>query len=691
MNSGWDNYGEQGYDLYISKYLFSPLGEADTSTWTIFFYLQDLMTGYGVQALSSGTVNIISTTDGGQTYVALKSEVATGTNIGEIAGNTLPSEARLLTHIRAIAMNDLISIRINDGIPFTTPARIATVTSGQDPAGQVPDYQTLKYPRFRQCSLNVINFSTVAFAGWPLKWMANTNYISARYSLGFSPSNSPVFDIRTIDNVAVISDGGSVDLSTFTDNPTCTVSASIDPESFYEAAPQFSLNVSMPVAGTWSSIPFATHTVALTGVSMRYLGIYNPPDNGDNTGYQWQYCNQDNQYTPKSMSLTEQFDLNSLSIHRSAEVTFSNWYGVQDMTAATGVAGIGNVAMAMDFGYIGDALQRRFTGYVDTFSFDRPGPGAATCTMFGTDRMQQLSESYIFDPPNMDNWYHYYAIQYLAECAGIPDNQLFMFTYDPNGTVVQIFPPDNPYEVSGNDPDPWGLPIGTAAHAWTPIQRQLPVLELMEYVRKAAACVLYFDQNGYLVYGPWIPVNPYYAFKKTFYEVPIPVTDPALDLNECWNISVRNSTRNTRTQVTLVSIDPVRPGFISPPTTARDVTDSQVNAPPGIQPYNYIGYRKVAAISDARFGFQAFRQRAARAYFSTLSQPDVAVSITTWMQPDLNILDVITVNDTRSNISALPLTITGHQIGLSATDQGQIPVSHLTANYYVWPSNMDLF
>src|SRR6185312_15064995 len=123
---------------------------------------------------------------------------------------------------------------------------------------------------------------------------------------------------------------------------------------------------------------------------------------------------------------------------------------------------------------------------------------------------------------------------------------------------------------------------------------------------------------------------------------------PGGDINEMFNLQLVNSTENTRNQVILVGIDAYGTDW-SPRVESREDEASVYTAPGDLPKANHIGYKAAMAWVDTRFANPPFASRAADNTFAYLSLPEYTVNLATWLQPDLFPMDVIWVNDPKSN------------------------------------------
>jgi hypothetical protein len=372
------------------------------------------------------------------------------------------------------------------------------------------------------------------------------------------------------------------------------------------------------------------------------------------------------------------FDPSSLTITSSATVTLDNWHGVDYTRFTTGVGAFGNVGVGLMLGHAHQQFKApygrfgmpRFWGMSDTRGFNTsPGGSPSTMTLICVDQTQQLQESLVAAPPDMDGHNHYWAMAFLAQLAGIPVSKL----------AFAHLVPDDPYSFTRYDTEPYFLPMGAGMHPWTPVNRTLSVLSLMEQIRKATGFMQYFDTQGYLHYEPFSPINSYLAgVKRIFTHTAFPSytgRDWQGGLTEIKNLSISSSVRDVRNQTLLIGVDSEHSwGVIG--SKLEDAPS--ISSPAGSQPVNYKGYKSPFVWMDSRFANEGFALRSSLSLFRWLRQPAITATFECWPQYDLYPLDMIYIDDWRTGALGIPFFIMS--MSMTSVSHG-LPPCTITARY----------
>ena len=408
----------------------------------------------------------------------------------------------------------------------------------------------------------------------------------------------------------------------------------------------YSTTISNPSAGTWGGQAYSDNTAAVSRVASFYPGL-------------WEFTPCPPTYLiPKRVRETTQFDPNSLTVHHTLEITLDNWMGQW-------AGQCGAIAVQLYLGYSNPAwgVFPRFTGVADEYSFTRPRGNISWMTMHCRDMMWQFNRP-IGAPPDFDGMNHYWVIAYLAQYCG--------FTKD--FMAFRDLVPDDPYEGAPGDPAPYFLPFGTGMNPWTPRNRILPVIELMNYIRRPTGFLLYIDALGYLRYEKWLPElagAPTRVFTESASD----------DLTEMKTFSFRTSVRNVKNQVVLMGIDQFSGSWN--PIVQQRVDLPSIDAPPGLEPGNYRGAPDSFVWVDPRFSNPAFASDAADRVFEILRIPELAASLSAWMQPDIYPMSVIQVDEHKTGAHGVPFYVLGTMIDVGL-DGGQLVCdSQITGRFLV--------
>lgn len=533
-------------------------------------------------------------------------------------------------------------------------------------------------PRIEAVKVEAEGYTQFCVAVHPMRYVTTGYYTRAPFQTGFVPLPETVagFTIHTDGEVGGVLDGNVY-------NPTLLPGAAITPKlTLAGSVGYYRLDMTGPdkdmsdqeVYESYLGQEYAEDTPILTRVTTRFEGISEVPGNaffaiplgvgGENP----------------VQSITESiaFDPGSLTIRHSASVTLDNFRGMAALSAATGIGGLGNVGVGIRLGYahqqglVSDGVLGlpRFWGFSSRRSFTvAQGGGAANMILDCQDQMAQLAEVLIAAPADLDGHNHYWAMAYLAQLAGIPL---------PRMAFAPLVPSD-PYGASPYDTAPYFLPMGAGMRPWTPVNRTLPVLSLMDQVRKTTGYLLYFDAIGQLRYEPFLPIFNWLAGPKRIFR---PTPEPSATardwrggLTELWDLQVSFDVSEVKNQTLLVGIDSEQSwGVIA----SKLEDQASISSPAGYQPINYKGYKAPFIWMDSRFANEGFALRSSARLFYWLRQPAVTVTFTCWAQPDLFPLDMIWVNDWRTGIAELPFYI----LSMSTTTPSHgLPRTTITARY----------
>ncbi len=733
----------QGLKLRFTRSIFPPMD----STTACYFNVYCTVGGYvfGVQMGVTAQARVVFSDDGGSTFRTLRADLkAAAPHV--IRGNSVPTTDSDTIEIEFLVMNAQFQIRVNgQSAPYVAPlssncvtsivnapgttgtligvtagsgsrfppaslgafqaycyppgaapsaanAELLTVTAiNQDnftvtrgsPARNIKEDWTLAFlnPLISQIQVRAAYFTQIGLSGHPMMWATQASFRSVPHQLGFTPdaTTPPYYSINSVAGAQTANSGVAV-TPLFPTNSTfmaTTVAGTAQSE-----VPQYDFVMTNPAYGSYGGQNYALQTACVTRIATKIDGIVQPAS-GAITVIPLDLTQP---VIVKEVRETLAFDVVSLTVNHSCDITFSNWQGIDAFAGLTGVAGSGNISVAMRMGLnaIPDPDPHKpgwphFVGMCDTFTFTRAQANMALLTLSGCwDQMTQLGDVYLFAPPDLDGMYHYYAMQLLGEFAGISADQMAFYAIDAQGRQIRITVPDDPFAADPNDPEPYFLPMGVGMHPWTPINRQLPVRELMDMVRKVAGFLLFYDENGLMTYLPWIPPNAG-APKRVFTEFPVDAAGvPGGAISEIISLSAVSSTRDTRNQVILIGQDAFGDGDRFIITKYQD--DASINSPPGQQPRNYIGYPKALLWMDSRFALPGFANKTARRMYNFLRQPAYTVNFTCWLQPDLYPMDVIYVEDSKSNSGAIPFYIMSLSHTLSVMG-GKVMQTSISARY----------
>ena len=490
-------------------------------------------------------------------------------------------------------------------------------------------------PRIEEVEVVATGYSQFACSIHPVRYVKQGYFVRAPFQTGFVPLPATLagFTVHTDAEV-----GGALDGATY--NPLLVPGAAVKPfinltgtVGFYEMD-LVGADKDLADAQDFESYlneEYAEDTPVLTRITTRFAGITEVPGNS----YISIPLGLGGQHPVKSITETIAFDPGALTIRHSASVTLDNFYGVGVLSSQIGVGAFGNVGVGIRLGYShqqalvtdGGIGFPRFWGFSPRRTFTtEPGGGAATMTLDCTDQMAQLAEVMVAAPADLDGHNHYWAMAYLAQLAGIPLSKMFF------ASLV----PSDPYGASALDTNPYFLPMGAGMHPWTPVNRTMSVLALMDQVRKTTGYLLYFDAYGALHYEPFLPIfNWLLGPRRIFSPVPSATAtarDATGGLTEIWDLQVSSDVSEVKNQTLLVGIDSEKSWGV----IASKLEDSaSISSPAGSQPVNYKGYKAPFIWMDSRFANEGFALRSSYRLYYWLRQPAITVTFTCWAQPDL--------------------------------------------------------
>lgn len=516
-------------------------------------------------------------------------------------------------------------------------------------------------------------FTQFAWSVHPIRYQTTGHYIRAPFQTGFVPAPGTLAGFVMHTDAEV---GGVLDSAVY--HPALVPGSSLSPQLTLSGTVGYyrmdftGADKNLSDAEDFDSYlgeDYAEDTPILTRVTTRFAGIEEVP--GD--AYTVVPIGLGGQNPVKNISESVAFDPAALTIRHSASIVLDNFNGVGVLSSQVGINGFGNVGVGFRLGYQhqqvlindGGVGFPRFWGFSSRRTFTtESGGGAANMIVDCTDQMAQLAEVLIAAPPDLDGHNHYWAMAYLAQVAGIPLSRM----------AFAPLVPSDPYGVAPGDTSPYFLPMGAGMHPWTPVNRTLPVLSLMDQVRKTTGYLLFFDARGYLRYEPFLPIFQYLGGPKRIF-TPWSGTDWQGGQTEMWSLSVSTDVTEVRNQTLLVGIDSEQSWGI----IASKLEDAaSISSPPGLQPINYKGYRSPFVWMDSRFANEGFALRSASRLFLWLRQPAITVTFSCWAQPDLFPLDMIWVQDWRSGIAGLPFFIMSMT---TDTPSHGIPRTTITARY----------
>lgn len=553
--------------------------------------------------------------DGGNSWNIIRPDFRPDSDPAGVMGNT---SDRYIA-IEFLLMNYQVQINIGGGTtPYVTRLDPSTIHGN---------------PVFTGLAVDGVHFTELHLSAHLIKWSKEGWIVSNPIDLGFSPAVDPTYTVHGLTGARHMASGDVWPVA-FPPGSKIKIErpGTIPPTAQNQ---QYLLTITNPKAGTYRGADWSDLTAAVTRAAIKTAGV-------------WQGTGQSTaeSLNPKEIEETITFDPNGMTVHHTLSFLLDNFHAQR-----RGLQGQRAVRLALGYMEPNVLPVTRFTGLATKYAYQTPGFSRATVRVFCVDQMQQLRESYIMSPPDLDGWNHYSAMAFLAQCAGIHASQMAFAAYvptisggtlasDPNGII-------DPY--SAVDPDPYFLPFGAGMMPWTPKNREMPVLDLMNYIRQPTGFLLFFDAPGYLRYEKWVPPTAA-AVKKTFGAVSGP---DGANLTEFWDFSATVDMEPVQNVISVIGIDAYGNSGWSPVVTRREDTAS-ISDPTAI---NYKGYRAPFVWADSRFFNLDFANKAADALFAVKRLPEYSVGFETFMQPTLFPMDTIAVQEGKSGADTLPFYI----------------------------------
>ena len=250
-----------------------------------------------------------------------------------------------------------------------------------------------------------------------------------------------------------------------------------------------------------------------------------------------------------------------------------------------------------------------------------------------------------WDLPWMDGWNFFYAVYYWAQLAGlVKEDMLFSSSIPPSAY-------DLSYDEDGEEA--YFMPVGNQGSVLTRPSGQL----LSRMIEKAAYSIGYmrfFDAEGkYECRKFRIPSG----IKRQFYESDRESAyygGIGAGLEGCWSIHRTKDHTTVRSDTMVIGVNAFNPSQDPISVAYREpsiIYDSDA--------FNHLGYPNPTAWIDTQFAELVYAARSAQAMHRVFRMPYLPVVFTSWLQPDIFPLDVVTVNSPKVGISSVPLVVLG--------------------------------
>lgn len=525
-------------------------------------------------------------------------------------------------------------------------------------------------------------FTQFSLSAHEHKWSTHGAILSNPNALGFSPAldTEPYYMAAGFNTTVILDSGEPWDSNNatplrFPDGSAITLTTQSSP-----GAPDvvYLLEIDNEEAGTYGGEPYADFTATITKVFIEVDGKFSTQQSTSKA------------IIPKRVVERIFFDPNQLCIDHTVNIIADNFYGQW-------AGQMGNVAFKLWLGYktpanfgvprYGDpdaqGLYSRFVGFCNEFNFQIPGASRATIGFDCIDQMYQIGANPLASPALVDGWNHYSAAAYFSQAAGITASRMAFANLVPaktSGGLATTLAADptariDPFGTAPGDTEPYFLPTGTGNRPWTPRNRTMPIIDLLNFIRKPTGFLNYIDNKGLLQYHKWVPFAPGTVF-RTFN------LNDSDNLDGFWDFRLRVSTKNVRNRILLVGIDPFA-DFYNVLISKREDSYS-INAPLGQEPPNFVGFPQTMVWVDPRFASPEFVSTSADRILEMLRIPLVEAQFSTWMQPDLFPMDVVYLNEHKTGVLNIPLYVMGITNVYGVDDRGRVECrSHITGRFLV--------
>ncbi len=429
--------------------------------------------------------------------------------------------------------------------------------------------------------------------------------------------------------------------------------ASVDPAASSLEGPTvtYELDFEGPADGIFRGQAFSNSVAAVRAVDLIWLPVtdYRPAPPAI--------------VEPEAIEAAHEFSVDTLQIGSTGAIAFNankpvalptgefgswgQWMIAQGQTAVEVQLGR-NVPASFLAPFGGIAGNTVLTGYgnVEQEVSGAPAPEGWQYVSRIADRRRQLMTDR-WALPWMDGWNAFFAIAFLAQLGGVSLEEMTFIDYVP-------FAPFGP----GTD---LGSPEGYPAY-YLPSGEQGSVLtrpsgvalwEVMSRIAFSIGYMIYFDLYGRLAFHKFFRPA---GVKRSFYESDreSALAQAGGGLEGCWQVSVRKSMDQVRSDVILVGVSAFGPTYR--PIVYKRSDDGVVYDDLA---FNHLGYRSPSAVIDSLYADERFAYDASNALITCLRLPDLAVGLTTWLQPDIFPMDVFRLQSDRAGTTGIPFMVTG--------------------------------
>lgn len=469
--------------------------------------------------------------------------------------------------------------------------------------------------KIEKVSVKAYKFVNLALSAHPTKWSNVANYDSQEIPIGFYSEN---FTDPYIDSAGVVPPGWLAHL--------------IDPTSLTGPIVYYRLELTGFVDGAYKNRSWCDYVAAVRAVNLIWLAEVLPTGGFDRNA------------APEVAEVEFAFNPDTLTVNSAASMTYNNNRPLILPTTEIGFWG----EWAMNYGQFGmacnmyrsvdgpvDLSARVFTGYGGVSHNTDGEAGASQTVVRAADRSIQLM-SPRFALPWMDGWNVFYAQAYLSQLGHVDFDDL---TY---GYLV----PDSPFDDWGDeDGNPaYFLPVGTAGSVLTR-HSATQIWQVKQKISKSIGYVLGHDVYGHEVFRKFrLPVG----VKRAFYESDV----ESGYINGCWSVRSWKDMSEVRSDSIIVGVDAFEP---LARTIAVKTTDPDVQY--NFNAFNHLGYSMPAVWVDSQFANWDFAVQASQETLAFMRLPGLGLTFTTWLNPDIAPLDVVTFYGQKFGISGIPMMV----------------------------------
>ena len=472
------------------------------------------------------------------------------------------------------------------------------------------------------------------------------DYLSGQINLGFVPDDSQVrttlFTAHCAPDTAPDC-GGYPPLRGFLP-PRTNVGVTGYQDTGEATIIRYLLLVSGETSGTGkiNGVPYADYGACVRAVS--YLVPPGPViSHGTNLTY-WGTANAPEM--PEDIEISTTFDLSSLHIESSMDLTVNNFRGGWSNYLGTGrIDTTGQFAIAAFLGLNGGSGNCEFVGIGNTSFESSWTPGGNDRTQLHCNDLWQFLDVMCFAVPWVDGW-NVYAVQgMLAGLAQIPRSML----------AFAHLIPDDPYCPSpGLDPSAnYFMPVTPGGSPATRFGNGQKIKDLMLRVSSLVGGVMYWDTGVYNSGLPRlhfekfiIPAGPITVFQG--YDGEDAATGDPLGV---WEGSYGGGFSEVRNAVSVIGINALGP--LWDPIVAHQVDLGSVYDDSAL---NYKGYFDSEVKADSMFATVPFADLAAVSTLSYLRVPDRNLRLKAWYQDHtpINIGSLVTIDYKRTGANSYP-------------------------------------